>query len=105
MTLIGLCLLIFSLILLILKKTNRPVDTLRFVTSISLTVLVFLISQFSGESFSDDFLLHLAVVALTGLYLRPKYTKIQVILSTLALLVQFFINPQKAMFPKKIRLL
>ncbi len=96
MTLIGLCLLIFSLILLILKKTNRPVDTLRFVTSISLTVLVFLISQFSGESFSDDFLLHLAVVALTGLYLRPKYTKIQVILSTLALLVQFFINPQKA---------
>lgn len=90
------CLFIFSLILFILKKMNRPVDTVRFVTSISLTILVFLISQFSGKSFSDDFLLHLAVIALTGMYLRPKYTKLQVILSTLALVVQFFINPQKA---------
>lgn len=93
---IGLCLVIFTAVLLILRGLKRDVREQQFMTSMGLLFVVFIISQFSGESYSDDFLLYMAIIALTGLYLRPKYTLIQVILSDTMLAVQYFIHPEKA---------
>lgn len=93
---IGLCLVIFTAVLLILRRLKRDIKEQQFMTSMGLLFVVFIISQFSGESFSDDFLLYIAIMALTGLYLRPKYTLIQVILADIMLAVQYFIHPEKA---------
>ena len=93
---IGLCLLIFTAILLLLRGLKRDIREQQLATSMGLIFVVFIISQFSGESYSDDFLLYMAIIALTGLYLRPRYTLIQVILSDVALVGQYFIHPEKA---------
>lgn len=93
---IGLCLVIFTAVLLILRGLKRDIKEQQFMTSIGLFFVVFIISQFSGVSSSDDFLLYIAIMALTGLYLRPKYTLIQVILGDIMLAVQYFIHPEKA---------
>lgn len=96
MVAIGLCLVIFTAILLILRGLKRDIKEQQFMTSMGILFVVFIISQFSGESSSDDFLLYMAIIALTGLYLRPKYTLIQVIIADIMLAVQYFIHPEKA---------
>lgn len=96
MVAIGICLVIFTAILLTLRRLKRDVKEQQFMTSMGILFVVFIISQFSGESYSDDFLLYMAIVALTGLYLRPKYTLIQVILADIMLAVQYLIHPEKA---------
>lgn len=93
---IGLCLVIFTAILLTLRGLKRDIKEQQFMTSMGILFVVFIISQFSGKSSSDDFLLYMAIIALTGLYLRPKYTLIQVILADIMLAVQYFIHPEKA---------
>ena len=98
---IGLCLVIFTAILLTLRGLKRDVKEQQFMTSMGILFVVFIISQFSGESSSDDFLLYMAIMALTGLYLRPKYTLIQVILADIMLAVQYFIHPEKAGAPEQ----
>ena len=42
--------------------------------AIGMMLLIFIIGLNSGEFLSDDFIMFLAVIALTGLYLEPKYT-------------------------------
>ena len=96
MVAIGICLVIFTAILLTLRRLKRDVREQQFMTSMGILFVVFIISQFSGESYSDDFLLYMAIIALTGLYLRPKYTLIQVILADIMLAVQYLIHPEKA---------
>ena len=96
MVAIGICLVIFTAILLTLRRLKRDVKEQQFMTSMGILFVVFIISQFSGESYSDDFLLYMAIIALTGLYLRPKYTLIQVILADIMLAVQYLIHPEKA---------
>lgn len=93
---IGISLLVFTAVLLIMKRSNTKIENQQFVVSMSLVLLVFIISLNSGESYSDDFPLYLAVIGLTGMYLRPKYTLIQGGLSTVLLIVQFVIHPEKA---------
>ena len=96
MVAIGICLVIFTAILLTLRRLKRDVREQQFMTSMGILFVVFIISQFSGESYSDDFLLYMAIIALTGLYLRPKYTLIQVILADIMLAIQYLIHPEKA---------
>lgn len=96
MVAIGLCLVIFTAILMTLRGLKRDIKEQQFMTSMGLLFVVFIISQFSGESYSDDFLLYIAIIALTGLYLRPRYTLTQVILADIMLAVQYFIHPEKA---------
>ena len=96
MIVIGSCLLIFSAAVLILKKIKAK-DVLKHTCiSISIVVLVFIISLFSGKSFSDDFALYLAVMGLAGLYLKPKLTLIQLVLTDILLVVAGLIRPAKA---------
>jgi len=66
------------------------------VLCLSIVLLVFCISLNSGNYYSDDFPLYLAVIALSGLYLVPKYTLIQAALIDVLLIVAYFIHPEKA---------
>ena len=59
-------------------------------------LLVFVISLFSGNYYSDDFCLYLAVIGLSGLFLQPKITLVQMILGDILLVLQYVINPGKA---------
>ncbi len=87
---------IFSLVNLILKKKNASEETQQLTVCISLAVLVFAISLFSGAYYSDDFPLFLAVIGLTGLYMQPKFTFIQIIVIDILLILMYIIHPEKA---------
>lgn len=93
---VGLSLTVFTVILLIMKGQHAKEEKQQFVVCISLVFLVFIISLNSGDYYSDDFPLYLAVIGLTGMYLRPNYTKIQGILASILLVVQYVIHPEKA---------
>ena len=94
--LIVVCLAIFSLVLYAMKLLKFGKDRKRFVVSIGLIVLIFFISLGSGNYYSDDYAMYLAALGLTGLYLRPKYTKWQLVASTILMILQFIIFPHKA---------
>ena len=93
---IGVCLLLFSLAIVIMKKINAPQKIQQLVLCLSIVLLVFCISLNSGNYYSDDFPLYLAVIALSGLYLVPKYTLIQAALIDVLLIIAYFIHPEKA---------
>lgn len=93
---IGVCLLVFSLAMFLMKKINASQKIQQLVLCLSIVLLVFCISLNSGNYYSDDFPLYLAVIALSGLYLVPKYTLIQAALIDVLLLAAYFIHPEKA---------
>ena len=93
---IGVCLLVFSIAMFLMKKINASQKIQQLVLCLSIVLLVFCISLNSGNYYSDDFPLYLAVIALSGLYLVPKYTLIQAALIDVLLLAAYFIHPEKA---------
>ncbi|MGN0374780.1 MAG: methyl-accepting chemotaxis protein [Butyrivibrio sp.] len=93
---IGISLAVFTIVLVIMKCRRAKEEIQEFVVSISLVLIVFVISLNSGDYYSDDFPLYLAVLGLTGMYLRPRYTIIQGILASVLLVVQYLIHPEKA---------
>lgn len=93
---IGGCLLLFVGILMFMKWRYVKDLTKEFVVSISLEVLIFIISLFSGASYSDDFPMFLAVIGMTGLYMEPRFTKIQIVLADIFLVLMYLIHPEKA---------
>lgn len=93
---IGVSLAVFTVILFIMRSRHAKEENQQFVVSMSLLFLVFIISLNSGDYYSDDFPLYLAVIGLTGMYLRPKYTKIQGILAGILLVLQYVIHPEKS---------
>ena len=95
-TIIGLCLIIFTFVVFIMKKKNVHQETQQLAICISIVFLVFCISLNSGNFYSDDFPLYLAVIAISGLYLVPKYTLIQAALIDVLLAVAYVIHPEKA---------
>lgn len=93
---IGVSLTIFSVVMLVMKFRNVKETTRQFVLAMSLLLLDFVISLYSGESYSDDFPLFLAIIGMTGLYLEPRYTKVQVVVADLMLVVMYLLHPEKA---------
>lgn len=93
---IGICLLIFSVIIFGMKKLKVNHDRQQFVMCICIVFLVFCISINSGSYYSDDFPLYLAVIGISGLYLVPQYTLIQTILIDIILVVSYILHPEKA---------
>ena len=93
---IGICIIIFSLAIFIMKKRNTRPEKQQLMLSLSIAFLVFFISLNSGDYYSDDFPLYLAVIALSGLYLVPKYTLIQAAMIDVLLLISYYIHPEKA---------
>lgn len=87
---------VYTVILLIIRGMGAKIEAQQFTASMGPVFLVFIISMFSGESYSDDFGLYLATMGLSGLYLRPRFTKIQAILIDILLLIQYFVCPEKA---------
>lgn len=96
MTVIGICLVVFVGMLVFVRVRKLSLYLREFVLAIALPVLVFLISLFSGASYSDDFSLFLAVIGLTGLYLEPLFTKVQIVLVDVLLVVMYILHPEKA---------
>lgn len=93
---IGVCLAVFIVVMLVMKIKKVSSQKRELVLSVSLLLLDFVISLYSGESYSDDFPLMLTIIGMTGLYLEPKYTRIQLVMSPVLLGIMYFINPAKA---------
>lgn len=93
---IGVCLFVFWLIQFLMKKLHVSQLRQQLVMCICLVLLTFIISLSTGDFYSDDFPLFLAVLAVSGLYLEPLYTNIQTVLITIMLIALYIINPDKA---------
>jgi len=96
MIIIGICLAAFVGTFAVLKVVKADTYVKELVSAIALPFLVFIISLNSGASYSDDFSLYLAVIALAGLYLEPKFTKIQIAIISVILVIMYIAHPEKA---------
>lgn len=94
--LVGASILIFAVILFIMQKKQAQIRAKQLVLAIGLLFLVFIISVNTGASYSDDFIMFLAIIGMTGLYLEPKFTAVQIVLSDICLVVMYQIHPEKA---------
>ncbi len=93
---ISIVIICFGIAVYIMKKMNAGQFVKQLVLCVGLPLLVFFISVFSGDFYSDDFPLFLAVMGLSGLYLEPLYTRIQMIEIPVLLLLLYLIHPDKA---------
>jgi len=93
---IGICLVVFGGLLIVMKMRNVGLYVREYVLAVALPILVCVISLNSGASYSDDFSLYLAVIALTGMYLEPAFTRTQFILVDICLVIMYLVHPEKA---------
>ncbi len=93
---IGATITTFGLVFLFLVLRKAKESTKQMTISIGMLILIFVIGVNSGGYYSDDFIMFLAVIALTGLYLEPKYSTIQLVLGTIALVAMYMMHPEKA---------
>ena len=93
---IGICLFIFLVTIFIMRKFKISQYIKQLILSVCLVLLVTFISANSGNFYSDDFPLFLALLGLSGMYLEPAYTVIQSVLITGSLLFLYFLHPEKA---------
>lgn len=96
MVTIGICLVVFGGLLIIMKVRNVRLYVREYALAIALPILVFVISLNSGASYSDDFSLYLAVIAMTGMYLEPAFTRTQFVLVDIFLVIMYLVHPEKA---------
>ncbi|MBR6697501.1 MAG: hypothetical protein IKL73_04410 [Lachnospiraceae bacterium] len=89
-------LLAFTAVIVGMNKMQVAQEKKQLALSIFIVVLIFLISIFSGDYYSDDFPLFLAAIAISGIYLEPLYTKVQGVMATVELILLYIINPDKA---------
>lgn len=92
------CIMLGALLgmLVMLRVFQVKQDIRSFLVSISLIVVVFVISLNSGEYYSDDYALYLAAFALSGHFLKPRITAVQIVLADVLLYFQYKIHPEKA---------
>ncbi len=95
MVAIGACLVVFISLFTIADKKQFTMYKKELMVSLALPTLVFLISLFSGASYSDDFSLYLAVIGISGMFLEPKFTLIQIYLIEAFLLIMYSVHPEK----------
>lgn len=96
MIVIGICLAVFAGMLVLVSKRKFSLYNKEFILSVTMPFLIFIITMYSGESYSDDFVLFLAVIALTGMFLEPQFTKIQIFITVTMLVLMYIIHPHKA---------
>ena len=92
---IGACLVVFFSLFTIADKKQFSMYRKELMVSLALPTLVFMISLFSGASYSDDFSLYLAVIGISGMFLEPKFSLIQIWLIEVLLIVMYFVHPEK----------
>ena len=93
---IGATIVVFGLVFVVLTLRKAKETTKQMVISIGMLVLIFVIGVNSGGYYSDDFIMFLAVIALTGMYLEPRYSIIQLIMGTVFLIGMYMLHPEKA---------
>ncbi len=93
---IGICLAVFGVVVFVMYKLKVSQFKKQLVISLALDLLVFVISLNSGDFYSDDFPLFLAVIALSGMYLEPLYTICQTVITTIIFILLYIINSNKA---------
>lgn len=92
---VGSCIIVLVAALFIMKA-KRTADIIKeFVLSIILIFVIMTISLFSGASYSDDFPLYLALIGMTGMYMEPKFTKVQIAVVDAALVIMYIVHPEK----------
>lgn len=96
MVTIGICLAVFVCVLVVVKVRNVSLYTREYILSVALLILIFVISLNSGASYSDDFSLFMAVIGMSGMYLEPKFTKVQIIVADVLLVIMYLLHPEKA---------
>lgn len=96
MLVIGLCLAVFIGLSVFARKRNLELYKREFILAVALPTLVFMISLFSGASYSDDFPLFLAVIAMTGMFLEPQFTRVQLIMVDIYLVIMYLVHPEKS---------
>ncbi len=96
MIVIGLCLAVFVALAVIVKVKKVSLYKREYIMSLALPTLVVMISLFSGASYSDDFPLYLAVIALSGMFLEPKFTLTQMFLADVYLVIMYVVHPEKS---------
>ena len=92
---IGLCLAAYCIALFVMNKVKIPTDTRNLVVSVALLIVISIVSIFSGSSFGDDFILYLAAMGMSGLFLRPQYPQIQLGVANILLVIQCICAPHK----------
>ena len=85
---------VLGIVLIVLKKRNAKTEIMEIAISIGLVFVVFFISLYSGEYYSDDFPMMLALIGMAGLYMEPKYTKIQIVFIDIAFVLMYIIHPE-----------
>lgn len=93
---IAICMAVFGGILLVMHFKNPDIRKKEFVLSIALLFLVFIISLNSGAYYSDDFPLFLTIIGMTGLYLEPRFTYLQIVIADILLIIMYVLHPEKA---------
>lgn len=93
---IGVCLALFGAISFAMNRAHASQYKKQMTLCIMLPLLVFIISIFSGDFYSDDFPLFLAVIGLCGIYLEPVYTIVQAVEITVLLSIMYVLHPEKA---------
>lgn len=93
---IGVCLMVFAAVLFVMKKMNVPASRQQLVICVGLMLVVFMISMNSGDFLSDDFILLLTVIALSGMYLEPLYPIVQGVVGIIILVTLRILYPYKA---------
>ena len=93
---ISICELLFGGMVFLIKYKKPSLRVQELLLSFSLPMLIFMISLFSGASYSDDFTLYLAVIAIVGLFLESSFTRIQIVMADILLLLMWAIHPEKA---------
>jgi len=96
MLVIGVCLIAFIGITIFTQKKNIELYKRELILAFALPILVFLISLFSGESYSDDFPMFLTIIGMTGLFLEPQFTKAQIVFADILFILMYIIHPEKA---------
>lgn len=96
MLVIGLCILVFLGMFTLANKKNFSMHSKEIMVAIALPCLIFIISMYSGASYSDDFSLYLSAIAINGMFLEPRVTKFQIVLVEICLIVMYFAHPEKA---------
>lgn len=93
---IGAIIVVFAVTFLVLRIRKAKDRTKQMFISILMLVLIFVIALNSGDFYSDDFIMFLAVIGLTGLYLEPNFSYIQLGMATVFLIAMYCLDPNKA---------
>ncbi|MBQ3105741.1 MAG: hypothetical protein IJC59_07790 [Lachnospiraceae bacterium] len=93
---VGITMAVFGGALILMHFLKVSASYRQLTVSIGLAFVVFIISINSGDYYSDDFPLFLAVIAMTALYFRPKYALAQVVICDILLALLYVIHPEKA---------